>query len=231
MTDGSIPKHPVNRPNAGNSELPGGTERTEKDILIREGIPKGYGYPLSVPLLSAAKFAISLTAGMAPWQRGLFKFARMIHTAAGGLKADFTRGAPIWSAVEDWYRAAKPPVGLPEVESEFAICYPKVRFPTGRDRWNLIVDAAIDKLAENGQQIFPGDASTELLLALCWVLSCESEDGEFFISVREATEACGFSGRMTAWRRLQLLQAQGFIRETKPGTKRLAARYRFVGYY
>ncbi len=160
MTDGSLPKHPVNRPNAENSELPGVTETTEKDILNRKGIPKGYGYPLSVTLPAAAKFAISLTAGMAPWQRGLFKFARMIHTAAGGLKADFAHGAPIWSAVQDWYGAAKPPVGLTEVQSEFAVCYPKVRFPTGRDRFSLAVDAATDKIAENGQQIFPGDAST-----------------------------------------------------------------------
>lgn len=238
MTDGSIPKHPVNRPNTGNSDFPGVTQITQRDIH-EEGIRKGNSDTCStdslcVTLPAAVKLAISRTAGRVPWQRGLFDFARSVYFEVGGEQADFSNKGPVWRVVRAWHKAAKPEgVGLTDAWAEFIVCWPKIKSPAGADRLALAVDEVERDLGGPLRHAFPHDRAMERLLLLCWVLSQTSDNGEFYLGVHSAMTVCGFNNKMTAWRRLQVLEAEGWIRRLRPGNikRRHATVYKFIGRY
>ena len=218
----------------------GVTQRTHKSTQSESKLSgkssfKGKSIPsadcvLCVTIQAAAKFGISAdalarTVTRLPWQRGLFELARLLRPEADrvGITPEANIGV-LEDVVREWHEEARPP-GTPFAPTwnEFLVAYGKVKHPAGSGPFDVALKQARIQAAALGHEDY-GEPETVLLLCLAWQLQ-RVKDGPFPLSARVAERACRFPDRMTAWRRLVMLQRDGWLRQVQEGTRMKAARY------
>ncbi len=131
--------------------------------------------------------------------------------------------------VWEWYRLARPHIGTKVWEvtwSDFLNAWPKVVFPEGQGLMAEILKRAdaSDLPPIAAQYEAP---ATHRLIKLCRELQRASGDRPFFLACRTVQDLLGIDF-MTASRRLRMLVADGILAVVEPGTKRRAARYRYI---
>ena len=218
------------------TETPRVTETTEKQLRQKEASSVlsvvSVHSVLSVISVSEAEaarvvHAMHVTATARPWQRALFRFARVLK----GLKGVLDPEAPpqiFADLLRLWHRASRlkagpKPVPWEDVYGEFLASWRKIRWPAGNPLGRLVAEI----------QDYPPEAEayeadeTRLLVALCAALQREAGKKPFYLSCRTAAEAVGLD-RMQVHRRLQVLVADDLLQVVKPGTKTRATRYRWT---
>jgi len=132
--------------------------------------------------------------------------------------------------VRRWHERALPIIGtkpFDETWADFVAAWPRVRFPKGQEPMTLIVQRADASPPPAVAERYDAP-ETRRLVAICRELQRASGDDPFFLSCRTAAELLGMD-HATAWRRLEMLVADGVLLVVQVGTKHRATRYRYVG--
>lgn len=179
----------------------------------------------SEQLIAAVQQGVAATRALRPWPRALFAFARHLKPAAAAYHVAASNVGVLEPAVRAWHAAAQPAAGWTDVWAEFVTLWPRVKYAAGAG----LLDAIVARLTEPGywpteEQTGYDCSRTRHLLALCHALA-DAAGQPFYLAVGTAQRVCGFANRMTTWRRLKLLAADGWIQEVQAGTKTKAARY------
>lgn len=192
------------------------------------GTEKRKQFSVSLSLCPTVDDAIarSLPEDVGQRHRRIFLFARILKAtpdykdqSAGALKSIFAR----------WFERARPIIGTKDFEEswgDFCAAWPRVKHPAGSGPMDEIIEAAkTAELPECAMQ-YDGDA-IRLLVKLCRELQKREGAKPFYLSARTAASAIN-TRRMTAYRYLAALVADGVLAMVEPGTKTRATRYRFL---
>ena len=158
------------------------------------------------------------------WRRAVFGFVRQLK--AIDELADRAPGE-LRSIARLWHDQTLGPAGRPfeDTWADFVYGWPRVKFPEGEGALDAILAKAdAQPLPQAAKQYDAPD--TRRLVALCRELQRAAGDGPFYLSCRVAAKALGIT-RLTAWRRLEVLKADGVIEQVEKGTMGRATRYRY----
>lgn len=169
---------------------------------------------------------IETTRPTHPGQRNncLLNLARGLRFNVGMATAPLSDLKPI---VRQWHASALPYIATKDFDStwaDFLHAWPRVKHGLGdilNDAWQSCLSRA-----------FPVEAAdydsppVRRLVALCAVLSSKSTDGRFFLSTHSAGRLLGAHATQVG-RWLRMLIADDLVEIVKPGTERLATRYRW----
>lgn len=217
------------------------TERTEeteeKESQSNHGVT-AYGSSLSVLSVSlpvgsldddAIEAAIRDTQPSRLSQRNrlLFELARTLKAipALAGVAV-----AELRDIVRRWHERALPVIGtkpFDETWADFVAAWPRVQFPKGQEPMKLIVRRA-DASPPPGVAKRYDAPQTRRLIAICQELQRAHGNSPFFLACRTAADLLEMD-HATAWRRLEMLVADGVLVVVQSGTTQRATRYHYVG--
>ena len=135
--------------------------------------------------------------------------------------------------LRDWHRLAVPVIRTIDFDtsmSDFRRMWELVRYPAGGNFAGVVTEAlAGPPPPEAG--LFDDRPSKNLIAILSALQRHAGPCGCFFLSARKAEAVAGFTNQMTPSRRLLALQKRDppLLEVVTPGTKRTAARYRWLG--
>lgn len=132
-------------------------------------------------------------------------------------------------AVQRWHQLAMPIIGTKPFDltwADFVYAWPRVRFPNGREPMRQILARADAGEPPNVALQYEAP-ETRRLVCLCRELQRASGNEPFFLSCRTAAGLLQIDHH-TAWRRLNMLVADGVLTITAPGTKTKATRFKYV---
>lgn len=202
----------------------------------RENGEKNHSTACALSVLSALsvnspeiELAIKKTQPQASGQRnrGLFAFVRELKAIPALKHANIKELQPF---VIEWCRQAQPVMsGEHDVDdslAQFAYGWERVKFPVGKGPFDIAIQRIEESTVPTVAKQFTSQG-TRQLIHLCYELQCIHGDSPFFLSCRMAGEVAHMD-KTTAWKRLGLLMSYGIIEMVQPGTKRNAARYRYI---
>lgn len=157
-------------------------------------------------------------------ERRLFDLARRLHAVVGADLTPFEL-VPIF---DRWWIHAEPIVATKDYALSLAClvrAYANVRTPYGQT-----MDAVFDAAKKSKPPRWSIPIRCELLASICRELQRVNGDDPFYLSARQAG-ALTDEPHPTAWRKMELLVALGYIDVADRGTPggRKATRYRYIG--
>ncbi len=187
------------------------TEDTESCILSsRQFVWKGIKLP-----------KVCVPTGYGQRTKALFQCARFLQGYFPGSNRDDLKAFLVW-----WLKESDQHIRTKDWEenwTKFEEALSKVKFPTG-EHWSKAVELA--KTLEVPAEI-EGEKRRELM-KLCLALAQMSSDGEFFVSIDQASHSLGID-RSYAGSLINRLITEGRIIVTKAHTSKKARRFRLNG--
>ena len=176
---------------------------------------KGGAPAETVKNLRTPEEIIAATQPTRPGERNarVFDLARGLRRDAG---LDGTPLRDVKPFVREWHTRARPVIvtqDFTETWSDFVHAWPRVNKPLSHnavaEAWERVTAGEIPPEATEYDK-----QAVQLLVALCWHLS--GNDGRFYLSTAEASKRI-VTDRQTAWRYLNMIEADGLIETVKKG--------------
>lgn len=205
------------------------TEQTEQSPNIASmcSVPSVCSVTLSLADRINLAIAATLPRGEGQRNRQVFELARALKAIPSLADADVN---DLRAYVEKWHAKALPVIRTKAFEEtwiDFLTAWPRIKFPRGSEPLTQLFQQAAAVPPPPAAERY-GIPELKLLVGLCEVLQRENGSAPFFLSCRTAGRLLNVDHN-TAARWLKLLQHDRLIVCVESGTKRKAARYRYVG--
>jgi hypothetical protein len=158
----------------------------------------------------------------------LFGFARRLKAMPELKDHDAAELRPI---VQKWHARALPVVGdrsMDDTWADFSRAWRKVAVPHGEGPFEVAVARADREAPPKGAAAMYDSANTIRLLKVCRELQRDAGREPFYLSGEQARDVLGIEDRSAAWRRVQMLETDGWIKTLKKGNQKRATRYVYL---
>lgn len=177
---------------------------------------------------AAIQLLASLPTGPRQRRKCLFQLARRLKELP---KFAYAKAEDLEGIVRKWFRLALPVIRTKTWKTswtDLVNAWNDVPYPMGAHIAADVMEAAVTGELPESAAGFT-DVPTRKLLALCRAMDEQAQHGTFFLSYRLAEKLCGFTGHMTASRRLKKFVKVGIldlVDERTKGTQVLPISFR-----